>query len=903
MPPSQVSMSYGPLVVPILLSAESAQTMDWEPGQEYWVTVRFYEDPAGEPIYEEPAEKLWWFQQTPALMLGASGASLPPAWLRRGIAWIEVEEHGQVLTTKPITVHPRKSQIRMGGDSRHVQQVLGKMLPGVDASYLAQVSHFLAGNIAHLDVQGSTYNVSGYGQVINSAGEWTGEPISSGGGNGKAFETIQANQGSITAQSANDVLFIGGGGSANTTISGNSLTIEVTEQDGDPNNELQNVFTTVNGNSGSSTASSTSDALQIVGTGAVSTSISGNDLTISVNEEDGDATNELQNLFSTINADTGSKSAGTRNENLDVVGTGFVSTSIAGNTLTIEGTIGNLDFSQLNNQMTLDANTTVNMDTNTANLSFDQGTFAIDSSQNRVGIGTDFPTQKLHLAQGNFLTTPGKPEIVSRTPIFPNISSSVFPQSVIIQNNYAYICSSGSNQLVIFDMTNPLLPELISRTTIGGNGAELLDLKVAGRYAYILNGTSDFMYVYDVSNPKSPQFKGDYRRAGASVRIEISGQYAYILSPFLKKLQVLSIANPANPELVSSLTFSKTFYGLQVVGNRLYLSGSNNENLQILDISDPANPTSMGKSSVGMESYHVQVRGKYAYVPDLNGTLYIFDISNPTAPILASSPTLVDKTGAMTIAGDYLILADVDKFEIKVFDLKAPTSPVELGVIKLNANTEILGITAHGRYLYALDSEADELMILKIHGADISTMNVGNLQTGSLNVSQDLHTQGQLQVTGGAYIGPGGLYSDGNMGLSGTLSLANDMIPSQNIDGAVQLYSQDVASSAELRVRDEAGNVTTLSPHNFSLIGAPSEPLAWSFYSQRDDMTINVDMLRAIRVLEQLSGETLVQTEGYAPPTRETQKSLKATVAILETQNRQLQAELSSLKQKLGLVD
>ena len=78
----------------------------------------------------------------------------------------------------------------------------------------------------------------------------------------------------------------------------------------------------------------------------------------------------------------------------------------------------------------------------------------------------------------------------------------------------------------------------------------------------------------------------------------------------------------------------------------------------------------------------------------------------------------------------------------------------------------------------------------------------------------------------------------------------------------VLLFAEDVSSSSELKVRDEAGNVTTLSPHNFDLIPAgASEDMAWSYYSEKDGKRINVDMLKALRVLEQISGEKLVYTE------------------------------------------
>ena len=112
--------------------------------------------------------------------------------------------------------------------------------------------------------------------------------------------------------------------------------------------------------------------------------------------------------------------------------------------------------------------------------------------------------------------------------------------------------------------------------------------------------------------------------------------------------------------------------------------------------------------------------------------------------------------------------------------------------------------------------------------------------------------------------------SSGNMLLGGTsspasaqkaLTLFNGTAPTASVTDGVVVYAEDVSSSSELKVRDEAGNVTTLSPHNFDLIPeGPSEDMAWSYYSEKDGKRINVDMLKAVRLLEQLTGEQLVFT-------------------------------------------
>jgi hypothetical protein len=93
----------------------------------------------------------------------------------------------------------------------------------------------------------------------------------------------------------------------------------------------------------------------------------------------------------------------------------------------------------------------------------------------------------------------------------------------------------------------------------------------------------------------------------------------------------------------------------------------------------------------------------------------------------------------------------------------------------------------------------------------------------------------------------------------GTFTIFNGTAPTGSVTDGVILFAADVSSSSELRVRDEAGNVTTLSPHNFSLIPeGPSEELAWAYYSEKGGKRINVDMLKLARMVEKLTGEKLV---------------------------------------------
>ena len=131
-----------------------------------------------------------------------------------------------------------------------------------------------------------------------------------------------------------------------------------------------------------------------------------------------------------------------------------------------------------------------------------------------------------------------------------------------------------------------------------------------------------------------------------------------------------------------------------------------------------------------------------------------------------------------------------------------------------------VSVVVSGRYAYVVDITSDDLKVIDISGAEVTSLIAHSLEAGNLQVRNDMIAQGQLQVTGGVNVGAGGLFSDGNVGISGTIAIANDIAPTSSPPNLVHLYAEDVAASSELKVRDEAGNITTLSPHNFSLTGA-----------------------------------------------------------------------------------
>ena len=189
----------------------------------------------------------------------------------------------------------------------------------------------------------------------------------------------------------------------------------------------------------------------------------------------------------------------------------------------------------------------------------------------------------------------------------------------------------------------------------------------------------------------------------------------------------------------------------------------------------------------------------------------------------------------------------------------------------------------------------DSLATFSDNGAASISINSGSANTGTIyfgTTGASGNTKGRLQYnhSSDAMI----VYTDntermrldssGNLLLGGSSSPAsatrsfaifNGTAPTGSVTNGVILYAEDVSTSSELKVRDEAGNITTLSPHNFSQIPeGPSEDMAFSYYSEKDNKYINVDMLAVVRELEKLSGKQFVYT-GSKKRTRKTKRRMK----------------------------
>jgi len=198
--------------------------------------------------------------------------------------------------------------------------------------------------------------------------------------------------------------------------------------------------------------------------------------------------------------------------------------------------------------------------------------------------------------------------------------------------------------------------------------------------------------------------------------VDVSGDYAYCIGPY--GLQVLNISNPAFPTLVARLMLQQTplrvggynylvaTFGIDVEGTKAYVAnwdGNGHGTLHIIDVSDPSHPQLLSSLKRNHYASDIKVAGGYAYVAQTYSGLMVYNVSNPSSPVVAGSyPTLYAQGVALT--GEYAYVAD-GSTGLKIINISNPTQPTLIG----NCDTpdEAIKVCVQGNFAYVADNRSD----------------------------------------------------------------------------------------------------------------------------------------------------------------------------------------------------
>ncbi len=287
--------------------------------------------------------------------------------------------------------------------------------------------------------------------------------------------------------------------------------------------------------------------------------------------------------------------------------------------------------------------------------------FDISDPVNPTEIGFyESPGDVAHISYANYT-------LIISEGVYPNVSTS----------------EEGSG-LRIMDVTNPALPEPIGFFETPGVS---MDVVVRDHYAFVLTlyGGISVVNIQDISNPTQI---GYYNSPGSPNHLVLQDNYAY-LADGLRGLRVVEITDLTTPIEVGNFETGDLFTELDVQDDYAYIlfDGA----MHILDVSNPSNISEVSFFEFQFTPLAVLVNGNYAYLGDgvkdwhwggAGGWIKIVDIAIPSNPVLVGE--YYDIGGPMdpvfyptdlALQGNYLYVAN-EVGSLRVFDVSDPTNPV-----------------------------------------------------------------------------------------------------------------------------------------------------------------------------------------------------------------------------------
>lgn len=211
----------------------------------------------------------------------------------------------------------------------------------------------------------------------------------------------------------------------------------------------------------------------------------------------------------------------------------------------------------------------------------------------------------------------------------------------------------------------------------------------------------------------------------------------------------LTVANSANATADPiSIAYANNF---------VYLGRTNSSGKEFLifNVSNPASPTLVGSRDLNGNPNDILIRGNYAYIAstDNNSELQILDISDPTTIANAGKLTTVDLTNAnsnnngadaiaLSVVGNYLLMARNGGDQLLIFDLTNPTAPgnpVGRSSAVTGVITDVVAYNTNYAYVTSTD-DTNEIQVFNI------TSKILPVLAGTVNMNSGNNTADPLSV-------------------------------------------------------------------------------------------------------------------------------------------------------------
>lgn len=309
---------------------------------------------------------------------------------------------------------------------------------------------------------------------------------------------------------------------------------------------------------------------------------------------------------------------------------------------------------------------------------------------------------------------------------------------VLVDGNYAYVgLVSGTNNFIIFDISNPAVPVPVGRTSVTAN---INDMVISGNYVYIASsGNSNELVGVNVTNKTAPAVVAGagYNAAGNGdgLSVDAVGNRLYLGRGYSNtagqgEFYIFDISNPAvvgTPlNTASGFNLTAAVNDIEVSSNGFaYLATAvSTAELTVLNVSNSASPSQAGVrditgSRIGsaitiFDSNADGIEDVVILALTTTGIIWPINVSTPSSPtLILASGYAVPGVGSVAIndlelfnSNKYLVSATAQSTaEVVIIDITTLATPTVLSTVNFSGATLVTG------YSVAYADGVDRLLV------------------------------------------------------------------------------------------------------------------------------------------------------------------------------------------------
>jgi len=501
-----------------------------------------------------------------------------------------------------------------------------------------------------------------------------------------------------------------------------------------------------------------------------------------------------------------------------------------------------------------------------------------------------------------------------------DISGNVALNRVYISGNFAYLATASSSQeIIVLDISNELLPVLYSSLNIPASTNAIYDIKYAGNNSLLIADIGTNVRVINISNPSiltitssfnvggrvyQIEFNSDYSRAhlatglatnevyilntsnlasmtafggfnetggviSYSVYYDISTDILYATTNISNKelgIYKPSYTNWRAPSIVSTLDIAGTTTMIKMtkVGNYIYgiRSVAATNNLIVIDVSNINVPVYVGQFSVNGTPVDIVSSGNYLYVATTDDTreVSVMDITTRTNPVYVG---LFNATGtidskSLYISGQRLYLGRVGSAtseELTIINITLPTAPTQVGIYNTPANTTVSSIDKYGNYLYLANATTNTELLI----VNVTTETLPVLAS-SLNLSGNTYLGNSIKTLAPGFL----LIGDSGLNIY-SVNVTNPASPTQLNTVSAGGVINRIAVTTDYTAALLATNYTTfdfevMNTANLSQLGTT---YGYNYNGNLNDLIYDSALDRVFAITTYASGELIIFKPNY----------------------------------------